>query len=65
MWQGRARRWTIPDPAISNLLDRHRRSGIPFYLYYPGTPLGRPVELPVILTLYIIKDRISPFMTPR
>ncbi len=57
--------WTNPDPAITDLLDRHRRSGIPFYLYYPGTPLGLPVELPVILTMNVIREAISPFLEPR
>lgn len=57
--------WTNPDPAITELLDRHRRSGIPFYLYYPGTPLGLPVELPVILTMNVIRETISPFLEPR
>lgn len=57
--------WTSPDPAITDLLDRHRRSGIPFYLYYPGTPLGLPVELPVILTMNVIRETISPFLEPR
>ncbi len=57
--------WTNPDPEITDLLDRHRRSGIPFYLYYPGTPLGLPVELPVILTMNIIRETISPYLEPR
>ena len=57
--------WTNPDPAITDLLDRHRRSGIPFYLYYPGTPRGLPVELPVILTMNMIRETIAPFLEPR
>ena len=57
--------WTNPDPTISALLDRHRRSGIPFYLYYRGTPLGLPVVLPVVLTMDTITETISPFLEPR
>ncbi|MEE8371063.1 MAG: thioredoxin family protein, partial [Sphingomonadales bacterium] len=57
--------WTNPDPEISDLLDRHQRSGIPFYLFYPGSPTDPPVELPVILTMDVIREYISPHLKQR
>jgi len=41
--------WTRGDPAISRFLSAHGRSGVPFYLFYPGGG-GAPRELPQILT---------------
>jgi thiol:disulfide interchange protein len=41
--------WTRGDPAIGRFLERHGRSGVPFYLYYPRGR-GEPEVLPQILT---------------
>ena len=41
--------WTRGDPAISQFLNAHGRSGVPFYLFYPAGG-GEPRELPQILT---------------
>jgi DsbC/DsbD-like thiol-disulfide interchange protein/cytochrome c biogenesis protein CcdA len=41
--------WTVGDPEIGRFLERHGRSGVPFYLYYP--PSGPPAVLPQILTV--------------
>ena len=41
--------WTRRDPAITDLLSVHGRSGVPLYLYYaPGA--AEPIVLPQILT---------------
>jgi len=40
--------WTRGDPAIGRFLERHGRSGVPLYLYYP--PGGDAEILPQILT---------------
>jgi len=41
--------WTRGDPAIGRFLERHGRSGVPFYLFYPRGG-GEPEVLPQILT---------------
>jgi thiol:disulfide interchange protein/DsbC/DsbD-like thiol-disulfide interchange protein len=40
--------WTRGDPAIGAFLERHGRSGVPLYLFYP--PGGEPQILPQLLT---------------
>lgn len=42
--------WTRQDPAISQLLQQHQRSGVPLYLLYPSNPTLPPAILPQILT---------------
>ena len=41
--------WTSGDAAIGRFLERHGRSGVPLYLYYP--PGREPETLPQILTV--------------
>ena len=41
--------WTNQDPAITALLARHGRSGVPLYLYFPPGSAA-PVVLPQLLT---------------
>ncbi|WGF88777.1 protein-disulfide reductase DsbD family protein [Marinivivus vitaminiproducens] len=41
--------WTNRDPAITDLLDRFGRSGVPLYVYFPGDGAA-PVVLPQVLT---------------
>jgi thiol:disulfide interchange protein DsbD len=40
--------WTRQDPAITEALKAHGRSGVPLYLYYPVQ--GEPQVLPEVLT---------------
>lgn len=50
--------WTNYNPEITRLLNRHHRSGVPLYLYFP--PGGRdPVILPQLLTKNIVLSAIS------
>jgi thiol:disulfide interchange protein len=41
--------WTNQDPAITALLARHGRSGVPLYLYFPPG-MATPIVLPQLLT---------------
>jgi DsbC/DsbD-like thiol-disulfide interchange protein/cytochrome c biogenesis protein CcdA len=45
--------WTRGDPAIGRFLAAHRRSGVPYYLFYPAGG-EEPRELPQILTPSIL-----------
>ncbi|MFN3596666.1 MAG: protein-disulfide reductase DsbD family protein [Rubricoccaceae bacterium] len=50
--------WTNRDPAISAILDAHGRSGVPFYLFYPGG--GRPpLVLPEVLTPQAVLEAVG------
>lgn len=49
--------WTQYDPAITALLARFGRNGVPLYLYYP--PHGEPVVLPQLLTPGILIDTVT------
>ncbi|MEH6469490.1 MAG: thioredoxin family protein, partial [Porticoccus sp.] len=50
--------WTNYNPEITRLLNRHNRSGVPLYLFYPkGT--GNPRILPQLLTENIVIEAIS------
>lgn len=42
--------WTRQDPAITAVLQRFGRSGVPLYVYYPPGSHSEPVVLPQILT---------------
>ena len=44
--------WTLGDAAIGRFLERHGRSGVPLYLYYP--PRGEARVLPQVLTTSIL-----------
>jgi thiol:disulfide interchange protein/DsbC/DsbD-like thiol-disulfide interchange protein len=46
--------WTNQDQAISEVLARFGRSGVPLYLYYPPQRNAEPVVLPQILTPDIV-----------
>ncbi|MDX5445829.1 MAG: thioredoxin family protein [Zoogloeaceae bacterium] len=46
--------WTNQDAAISEVLARFGRSGVPLYLYYPPQPDAEPIVLPQILTPDIV-----------
>jgi thiol:disulfide interchange protein len=46
--------WTLGDAAIGRFLERHGRSGVPLYLYYP--PGGEARILPQILTSAMLSE---------
>ncbi len=51
--------WTNGDAAITALLKRHGREGVPLYLLYPASG-GAPTVLPQILTQSIVLDALEP-----
>ncbi|WP_461480624.1 protein-disulfide reductase DsbD family protein [Porticoccus sp.] len=51
--------WTNYNPEITRLLNRHHRSGVPLYLFYPANT-RKPVILPQLLTEKIVIKVISP-----
>lgn len=50
--------WTRRDPAITEELRRHGRSGVPLYLLYPAGP-GSPQVLPQLLTEGLVLQALS------
>ncbi|MBV8898783.1 MAG: thioredoxin family protein [Verrucomicrobia bacterium] len=48
--------WTHGDEAITALLRRHGRAGVPMYLYYPGGRERPPVILPELITSQTVLD---------
>lgn len=52
--------WTNEDPAITSVLERHGRSGVPLYLYFkPSGDLNAPLILPSLLTPDLVVDNIE------
>ena len=49
--------WTNADPAITAVLERFGRSGVPLYVYFP--PEGDPLVLPQILTPGVVIGAID------
>ena len=50
--------WTNFNPEITELLERHQRSGIPLYLLYPASANEPATILPQILSKNIVLDAI-------
>lgn len=48
--------WTDQDPLITRYLAQFNRSGVPFYVLYPGT--GSPILLPELLTVSRLKKSL-------
>ena len=52
--------WTTQDPAITAILARYERAGVPMYLYFqPGASVADGVLLPQVLTPTILKNSIE------
>lgn len=51
--------WTNYDPAITELVERHGRGGIPLYLMYPADPSRPAAVLPQILSSRIVLQAIA------
>ncbi|HMN50765.1 MAG TPA: protein-disulfide reductase DsbD family protein [Xanthobacteraceae bacterium] len=51
--------WTHRDPAITELLTKFGRSGVPLYVFYPAGANSTPVVLPQILTTDIVLREIG------
>lgn len=57
--QGLKGDWTNHDPVITELLNKHGRSGVPLYLFYSAGS-QEPVILPQLLTPSIVLNVIAP-----
>lgn len=51
--------WTRQDPAITAVLQRFGRSGVPLYVYYPPGSHSEPVVLPQLLTPGLVLSAIG------
>lgn len=52
--------WTNEDPAITDVLERHGRSGVPLYLFFKqGGDIDAPLILPALLTPDLVVDTLS------
>jgi thiol:disulfide interchange protein len=49
--------WTNGEPEIGRFLEKHGRSGVPLYLYYPAS--GTPQVLPQLLTISQVVSTIE------
>lgn len=57
--------WTHRDPAITQMLAKFGRNGVPLYVYYPAGASAQPVVLPQILTPEIVLREIGQSKTAR
>lgn len=48
--------WTQQDAAITQMLTKYGRSGVPLYLYFSAEDQAQPIVLPEILTEEIVKE---------
>lgn len=51
--------WTHRDPAITQMLAKFGRNGVPLYVFYPAGKISEPVVLPQILTPDIVLREIG------
>ena len=51
--------WTNFDPEITALLEKYKRSGIPFYILYPEDQNAKPLILPQLLNETIVLNAIE------
>jgi thiol:disulfide interchange protein len=51
--------WTHRDPAITQMLAKFGRNGVPLYVFYPAGAASEPVVLPQILTPEIVLREIG------
>ena len=50
--------WTNRDEAITRMLRRHGRSGVPFYAVFPAGQLDDPIVLPEVITRSLVIDAL-------
>jgi thiol:disulfide interchange protein len=51
--------WTNGDPAITEILKRHGRAGVPMYLVYPGGKNREPALLPELISAQNVVDALT------
>jgi thiol:disulfide interchange protein len=57
--------WTHRDPAITTMLAKFGRNGVPLYVFFPAGTASQPVVLPQILTPEIVLREIGNSKTAR
>ena len=51
--------WTEYDPEIAKFIEKHGRTGIPLYVFYPTGLTNGPVILPQILTFSTVIEALD------
>ncbi len=51
--------WTRQDPVVTKLLRKFDRSGVPFYVIFPGKDPAQPIVLPELLTEQIVISNLD------
>ena len=51
--------WTEYDPEIARFIEKHGRTGIPLYVFYPAGLTNDPVILPQILTFSTVTEALD------
>jgi thiol:disulfide interchange protein DsbD len=51
--------WTKQDPAITALLKKFGRSGVPLYVIFPAKNPKQPIVLPELITQQIVLDKLD------
>ncbi len=51
--------WTRQDPTVTKLLRKFERSGVPFYVIFPGKSPNTPITLPEILTSELVLNKLD------
>ena len=51
--------WTKQDPTVTKLLRKFERSGVPFYVIFPGKNPNKPIILPEILTTQLVLNKLE------
>ena len=51
--------WTEYDPEIARFIEKHGRTGIPLYVFYPPGLTNAPLILPQILTFSLVIEALD------
>jgi len=51
--------WTRKDPEITEILQRHRRAGVPFYAVYPAGEPDHVIVLPEIINKKLVLESLE------
>lgn len=51
--------WTRQDPAVTKLLRKFGRSGVPLYVIFPGKDTGKPIILPELITKEMVLSKLD------
>jgi len=51
--------WTRQDPAVTKLLRKFERSGVPLYVIFPGKDTNKPIVLPELITKEMVLSKLD------